>query len=193
MTLAELHEAATELETILRLQTYPIAVKMLKREQDVPKGAQRPLKDLGYHLSTCQMFAMSRRQGMSLAQLKEDMWCVEPVIGFGMGEPPDYFLEGHNRYPGSARTLEAGRTWARAFPRFEVGRYAGIASAPAKSASFEPDMVMVYCDPSQLTQLLITKNWMDGLDVESKLSGHAACVYAVVPTVQTGEWKITSP
>ena len=193
MKLAALHEAAREVESVLRLQTYPLAVKMLRDGGEVPPSARRPLRDLGYRLSTCQAFAMSRRQGTALAQLMEDMWCVEPVIGFGMAEPPQYFLDGNNRYPGTARTPEAGKRWAQAFPRLEVGRYAGVACAPAKSADFDPDVIMIYCDPSQLTQLLIAKNWMDGADVEGRLSGHAACVYAVVPTVQRGEWQITSP
>lgn len=193
MGLARLREAAAGVEAILRLQTLPLAVKMLKSEEEIPEGAKRPLKDLGHHLSTCQLFAMARRQGMILAQLKEDMWCVEPVIGYGMAEAPDYFLEGHNRYPATARTLEAGRAWAQAFPRLKVGEYVGIASAPARAANFEPDLVMLYCDPSQLTQLLIAKNWIDGRDVECGLSGHADCVYAVVPTVQTGQWSIASP
>lgn len=193
MNLKGLREAAGELETMLRPQTYPIAVKMLKSEGEIPNGAKRPLRDLGYHLSTCQVFAMARRQGMALAQLKEDMWCVEPVIGFGMAEAPDYFLDGNNRFPDSASTPEAGRAWAQAFPRLPVGEYVGVAAAPAKVAEFEPDLVMIYCDPSQLTQLLSAKNWIDGLDVDCKLSGHAACVYAVVPTVQADKWQITSP
>jgi uncharacterized protein (DUF169 family) len=193
MDTAATREAAGAMEAILRLQTYPLAIKMLKDEGEVPEGAKRPVKDLGHHLSTCQLFSMSRRQGMSFAQLKEDMWCVEPVLGFGLGEPPEYFLEGYNRYPGTARTLEAGRAWAQAFPRLKVGQYVGIASAPAPEADFEPDMMMVYCDPSQMTQLLIAKNWMDGLDVPCQLSGHAACVYAVVPTVQSDRWNVVSP
>ena len=193
MNLAELREAAAGVEAILRLQTFPLAVKMLKSEDEVPQEAKRPLRDLGYHLSTCQVFSMSRRQGMALAQLKEDMWCVEPVLGYGLAEAPEFFLEGNNRYPGTARTPEAGKAWALAFPRLRPGDYVGVVSAPAKQASFEPDLIMIYCDPSQLTQLLIAKNWMDGLDVDSKLSGHAACVYAVVPTVQTKEWKVISP
>lgn len=193
MDLAEMREAATGIESILRLQSYPIAVKMLRSEEEVPEGAQRPLRDLGHHLSTCQVFSLSRRQGMALAQLMEDMWCVEPVLGFGMAEPPEYFLQGNNRYPGTARTLEAGKAWAQGFPRLRVGEYAGFVSAPARSANFMPDLVMIYCDPSQLTQILIARNWLDGVDPECKLSGHAACVYAVVPTVQTGQWQITSP
>ena len=27
--------------------------------------------------------------------LKEDMWCPEPIICYGLVEPPSYFLEGH--------------------------------------------------------------------------------------------------
>jgi len=193
MELAQLRRAAAEIESVLRLQTHPIAVRMLGDEKEIPAGAKRPLRDLGHHLSTCQALAMSRRQGTAIAQLMEDMWCVEPVIGFGMAEAPEFFLEGNNRYPDSARTPEAGRRWARAFPMLRVGEFVGILSAPATAADFEPHMVIIYCNPAQLTQLLFVKNWMDGVDVETRLSGHAACVYAVVPTIQTGGWQVTSP
>jgi uncharacterized protein (DUF169 family) len=193
MNLLELRSAAEECETILRLQTYPLAVKMLKNGEEIPKGAKRPVKDLGYHLSTCQLFAMVRRQGIALAQLMEDMWCVQPVVGYGLAETPSYFMDGKDRFATSARTPDAGKTWAKAFPRLEAGKYVGVVAAPAKAASFEPDLIMIYCDPSQLTQLLSVKNWLDGLDVTSTLSGHAACVYAVVPTLLTGQWQVTVP
>jgi uncharacterized protein (DUF169 family) len=179
MELEKLHEAAEKVEAILRLQTYPIAIKMPRRGDEIPAGAKMPLRDSGDHLSTCQIFAASRRQGLTMAQLKEDMWCPEPVLGFGLAEASDYFLEGNNRYPATARTAEAGR--------------AGVVSAPAKAAEFEPDLIMIYGDSAQLTQLLNVKNWIDGRDVECRLSGHAACVYAVVPTLTTGQWQVTAP
>jgi hypothetical protein len=47
-----------------------------------------------------------------MAMLKEDHWCFEPVVGYGLGEPPEYFLEGHNRYPRDVETLAAGKTYA---------------------------------------------------------------------------------
>lgn len=188
-----LRDAAEGIEGVLRLKTFPLAVKMLRSEGEIPEGARRPVQDFGYHLSTCQVFAMSRREGMTLAQTKEDMWCFEPAIGLGLAAAPEAFLAGLNRFPKSARTLDAGQTWARALPRLEVGEYVGVVSAPAKTATFEPELVMVYCDPVQLTQLLIVKNWMDGVDIGGRLSGHAACVYAVVPTLQTGHWAVTCP
>ena len=68
-------ETAEEIERRLRLKTFPLAVKMLEKEGAIPEGAVRPKRDLGYHLATCQGFAMSRREGTLLAMLKEDMWC----------------------------------------------------------------------------------------------------------------------
>jgi uncharacterized protein (DUF169 family) len=191
--LRALHGYGEEIERRLRLRTLPIAVKLLEKEADIPKGAVRPKKDLRHHLSTCQSFAMSRREGTLIAMLKEDMWCFEPVIGYGLAEPPQYFLDGHNRFPESVMTLEAGSVWARAFPRLETGKYIGILSGPLATANFEPDLIMMYCQPGQLTLLLYAATCIDGHDIKSTLSGHAACVYSVVPVIQNGKCQVTIP
>ncbi len=188
-----LHDYAEELERKLRLKTFPIAVKLLEREEDIPEGAVRPKRDLGQHMALCVAFSMSRRGGTTLALLKEDMWCFDPVIGLGLAEPPQYFLEGHNRFPESTLTLAAARSWANTFPRLECGHYIGIMTAPLKTASFEPDLVIIYCDSAQLAQLLIAANWKDGHDITSRLSGMSACVYATVPAVQTMDYQVTPP
>ena len=189
----DLKRQALELERLLRLKTYPVAVKMLEKEEDIPHGAKKPMKDLGYHLSLCQAISLARRQGESLALLKEDMWCFEPVLGLGMAEAPQYFLEGNNRYPGTAKTLEAGRNWAQSFPSLKTGRYIGISVAPLATATYVPDLFILYPDGSQLTQLLMAKNWMDGGDITSTLSGHAACVYTIVPALTKKQFQVAVP
>lgn len=135
---------AEEIQKPLALQSPPIAVKMLEKEQDIPEGAKRPKRDFGVCLAQCQAFAFAERNGMSIALLKEDMWCLEPVIGYGLEEHPQYFLEGRNRYPDDVETLEAGANWARGFPRFEAGKYVGIVSGPLATVGFEPDLVVIY-------------------------------------------------
>lgn len=50
-TIKECNRYGQELEKLLRLQTSPIAVKMLESEADIPEGAFRPKKDHGYHLA----------------------------------------------------------------------------------------------------------------------------------------------
>jgi len=193
MKLSVFHEYGEELEKRLRLQTFPLAVKLLEKEEDIPKEAQRPMKDFGYHLALCQGYQLSRRGGTVVAMLTQDMWCFEPVVGYGLKEPPEYFLEGHNRFPRDVKTLEAGANYAREFPRLELGKYIGVVSAPLITATFEPDVVMIYCDPAQLSLLLLGRECKDGFNLKCGLSSHAACVYAVVPAIQNGECQVAIP
>jgi uncharacterized protein (DUF169 family) len=186
-------EYGEELENRLRLKTYPVALKLLKSAQDIPEGAVRPVKDLGYHLSLCQAFEMSRREGKLVAMLKTDHWCCEPVIGYGLGEPPEYFMEGNNRYPRDVATLEAGRHYAEEFPRLDAGTYVGMACSPLRTTPFEPDAVIVYCDSSQLCLLLLGREHKDGYNLKCAISSHAACVYGVIPALQTGECQVAVP
>lgn len=37
------------------------------------------------------------------------------------------------------------------------------------------------------------KNWLDGYDVKTKMSGHAGCVYSVVPVIKDKEITVTCP
>lgn len=177
----------------LGLRSRPIAVKMVRTEEEIPAEAIRPMRDLGHHLSLCQVFSKCRRQGQCFFMGLQDHWCVEPVIGFGYGEPPEYFMSGANRYPASASTMEAGAKWARNMPKLEAGKYLGILCAPWETANFEPDTILIYCDPAQLTHLMISVNWIEGDDVYSQISGHSACVYAVVPAIQKNEFYVTVP
>lgn len=187
------NEYGEELERRVRLKTFPLAVKFLKDEEEIPEEAQRPQRDLDHRLLLCQGFQLSRREGIIVAMLRQDMWCHEPVIGYGLQEPPDYFFEGHTRYPRDEATLEAGSHFAQEFPRLEVGRYVGVVSAPLKSAPFVPDIVMIYCDGVQLSLLLLGRAWQDGYSLKCALSSHAACVYGVVPAVLYEQCQVAVP
>ncbi len=187
------NEYGKRIEEQIKPSSHPMAVKLLESEDDIPEEAKRPKQDYGACISTCQCFALSRMYGETVAQLFEDMWCPEPVIGLGLVEPPQYFLDGHNRYPGGVASLEAGAKWAREFPRLEVGRCMGIVSAPLRTASFEPDVAVIYCNSAQLLRLLLGIAYEDGRDITTVLGGHAACVYAVVPTILKGECQAAVP
>src|SRR3989304_258237 len=88
-TISDFNRYGEELERLLILRTSPIAVKMLEKETDIPEGAVRPKKDRGAHYAQCQAFAMSRRQKLTVAMLKEDNWCFAPLIAYGLVDRPD--------------------------------------------------------------------------------------------------------
>lgn len=176
-TIKEYNRYGEELERSLLLKTSPIAVKMLETEKDIPEGAIRPKRDRGYHLAQCQAFAMTRRQGMTIAMLKEDHWCWAPLLAYGLVEDPhDAFVDAHT-----------------SFPRFEYGKYIGMVTAPLKSASFEPDMVLIYSNTAQLREMIGVPKFQDKTLVKSEFDPIDSCVYSVVPVITGGQYRITLP
>jgi len=189
----DFNRCGEELETRLLLRTSPIAIKMLEREENIPKGAIKPRKDLGAHLGLCQAFAKSRRERVTVAMLKGDNWCFLPVIALGLAKAPDFFLEGQTDFPERVADLEAAKNLARTFPRLEYGKYIGVVSAPLRAATFEPDLVIIYCNSGQLKCLLMGMKYRKGYVVTSNLDPIGACVQCTVPVLQTGDCQVTVP
>jgi uncharacterized protein (DUF169 family) len=175
-TIKEFNLYGEELENILGLQTSPIAVKMLEKETDIPKGAIRPKRDRGYHLAQCQAFAMSRRERTAVAMLKEDNWCPGAVIAYGLVPRPE---------DPAARAQSNGEY-------FEYGKYIGILTAPLKTAGFEPDTVIIYCDTNQLRIMLLSLKIEDRRLVKSNFFPFS-CSNAVVPVILHNEYWINLP
>jgi uncharacterized protein (DUF169 family) len=174
--LSTFNKYGDELETSLLLRTSPIAVKMLEKEEDIPKEAFRPKRDGGYHIAQCQAFGMSRREGKTVAMLKEDHWCPTALMAYGMVEKPDSM---------------AG--WAESFMSFEVGKYVGVLTAPLKSATFMPDVVLIYLNPAQLRGLVLPMTFGGDL---SQVSAHfflPSCGHSVVDPIKTGKYCVVLP
>ena len=175
------------------MRTAPIAVKMLEKEKDIPKEAIRPKRDRGYHLAQCQAFALTRRNRETIAMLKEDSWCWAPLIAFGLVETPEFFLEGNIFYPALVSTLEASKKVSQHTPFFEYGKYIGILSGPMSTASFEPEVVLIYSNTAQLRVMLMAIMYKGGDRVTSEFNPLDSCIYSVVPVIQKGEYRITLP
>jgi uncharacterized protein (DUF169 family) len=176
-TIKDYNRFGEELEKSLLLRTSPIAIKMLTDESEIPEGAVRPKRDKGYHLAQCQAFAMSRRQRVTIAMLKEDHWCWAPLLAYGLVEDPhDAFVDAHT-----------------CFPRFKFGKYIGIMSGPLKSANFEPDMVLIYSNTAQLREMIAIPKSQEKQLVKSEFDPIDSCVYSVVPVITGRQYRITLP
>lgn len=193
MDLKDIHEMGTELEHWLRMRAHPLSIKMLKNRDEVPEGAIIPTRDWGHKYSQCQAWAKSQRDGMTIAMFKEDSWCPEPVVGYGFAERIPHFLEGHHRYPDSVRDLKSASVWCNNMPCFEYGKYQGIVSAPVNTCNFMPDLIVMHVNGMMTSQLMIIKNWIDGKDVYTQISGHAVCVYSVVPALSKHDCSVAIP
>ena len=187
-----INKYGTDLLNMLVLRTYPIAIKMLKDESEIPQGALRPKKDLGEHYSACQAFGIVRRRGTSLAMFIEDHWCFEPIIGYGLAEAPKEFFEGS----GSdffIQDKKAAKERNNSIPILPHGKYAGMVMAPLHKANFVPDLTVIYCNATQLRHMLFAMMRKNGYRVQSTIDPLWSCVYSVVPSLLTGECEVTVP
>jgi uncharacterized protein (DUF169 family) len=187
-----MNKYGSDLLNMLVLRTYPIAIKMLKDESEIPKGAVRPKKDLGEHYSACQVNGIVRRRGTSIAMFIEDHWCFEPIIGYGLVEMPEEFKEG----AGSdffTRDKKAAKERNNSIPVLPYGKYAGMVLAPLHKANFDPDLTVIYCNATQLRHMLFAMMLKNGYRVTSTIDPLWSCVFSVAPPLLTGECVVNVP
>jgi uncharacterized protein (DUF169 family) len=135
------------------------------------------MRDRGQHLSQCQAWALSRRRGETVAMLKEDSWCFAPLIAYGLVDQPD------------DPVIRKFTT----FPSFERGRYVGIVSAPLKTASFEPDVVIIYSDVAQIRNMLMPVHYKTANNPVASFFFPPSCAYAVVPVMSGSKYMVALP
>jgi uncharacterized protein (DUF169 family) len=174
-TIRELNQYGEDLEKMLILRSSPIAVKMLEKESEIPKEAIRPKRDRRYHLAQCQAFALSRRDGTTVAMLKEDHWCPTALMAYGMVKRP-----------------ESVEKWSHPYECFEVGKYIGIVSAPLKKATYIPDVILIYAKPAQLRGLLLSMK----VEEVPQVAGHffpPSCGWSIVNPMRTDKYWVVIP
>jgi uncharacterized protein (DUF169 family) len=192
--LEKINKYSLDIESLLRLKTPPIGVKFIKSENEIPENALRPKRDKGIHLAQCQAFAMSRREGETVAILKEDQYCWAPLVAYGLASP-DVIDAGINDAPDSVKgILKWTRELADALPSLPTGEYIGILSAPLNTARFIPDVILIYFNNGQLRSSLMALKFARGeYHVDSDIEPFDSCVYSVVPVFLSGNYRVTFP
>ncbi len=191
--LEKMNKYGEEIEQLLRLKTSPIAIKFIENEDEIPEGAVRPKKDMGVHLAFCQALAMSRREGKTMAMLKEDHWCWAPLIAYGLVDSSAISFDGDDIDPEMKGILEWVKGLSDALPSFPVRKYTGVMSAPLKTAEFVPDAVMIYSNNGQLRGMIMALKFGKGISPEADLEAFDSCVYALVPLFKNGKYRVTFP
>ena len=193
ISIAEVNQMGKAIESWLRMRVHPIAFKLIKNENEIPKQALIPSRDIGKKLNLCQAFSMVQREGATVAMRLDDHWCFEPVIGLGFAERIPKFLSGYHRYPDSVRDMEAAAHWCRNMPHLNREGQIGLLMAPVHACEFMPDVIVMHINGMMASQMMIVKNWMDGGDISCQISGHAGCVYAIVPALKNQNCHIAIP
>ncbi len=186
-------EACTILERYLRPACFPLGLKLLEREEDIPPRVRRPLQDLGIRVATCQLWAIARRYGWTLAAGRDDLACPPGKIVLGVEPVVPYYLEGHLCAGMYTATAEAGARSEAVTPRLPYGKYRALLAAPLSRIPAEPDVVLVYGNPAQVLLLTAAALYRQGGRLESSFGARLDCADILPGTLQAGRPQVILP
>ena len=179
------------LEKILRPQTYPLAVKLVKDKSEFPEKTRRPEQKI----AVCQALTISRRYGWTMGITEEDSGCPAVSMAYGwtkiVDEPTlvQFFLGA-----GYASDEAAAKTIVENLDRLEPGKYGGVVISPLTRTKIVPDVILVYGNPAQIMRLIQGAMHKEGKKVKSELAGMvASCTGGIVRTFNTGECQVVIP
>jgi uncharacterized protein (DUF169 family) len=185
---------AEAIDRYIRPGTYPVAVRLLRRDEEVPAGYQEPAQAYGQRIALCQAAFLARRLGAYIVVAEQDQACPAGHIAMGFAEPPAFWLEGHfDLAAGRTSTLEAAAAMAGSVFRFQPGEYSRVAFAPIHKAAFEPDLVLIYGNTLQATMLGMGARHKDGEPLRSTTPARFGCADSIVKTVQTRRCHLVLP
>ena len=188
-TVSELDQA---LSTYFRPLTFPMAIKMLKSEAEIPEKTRRPYKQTGKKVAICQGIGMARKYGWAVAMGKEDMACALGAAPFGFFQDIEFYNEGNLAAGMFTASKEIGKKEEDLVNRFDFGTYSHILVAPLNRTAFEPDLYMVYGNPAQIMRLIQGALYNEGGAIKSSAMGRLGCS-AIITAIQEGECRYIVP
>ena len=190
--MADLNEVTQALDTYIRPLTFPLAIKMLKSEAEIPEKTRRPFQQMKIKVAICQGIGMARKLGWAVAMGKEDMQCALGAAPFGFFKDIEFFNEGNIAAGMFTASKEIGKKEEDLIDRFEHGRYSHIMVAPLNRTAFEPDLFMVYGNPAQMMRLIQGALYNEGGAVSSSSMGRLGCA-SIITVINTGECRYVVP
>lgn len=200
-TREELAILDTRYQKALRLNHYPVAVKMLKDAKELDELTDvkgRPLRKVsGIRYTFCQAIAQARYMGTVVASDAEGVsMCTAAASFLGFRDLPEDLMTWE--YPdGYVRmyftTEEVARKNLASVPRFPRGTYAAVLLAPLERMPVDPDVVVFFGNSAQIMAVFYGWNYDKGERLDNGFCGMAACLDMIVEPMQTGKPRFIIP
>jgi uncharacterized protein (DUF169 family) len=184
---------ARELDDFLRTATFPLGIKVVKTEAEIPAKAKRPHRDMKLGVTICQGISMARRYGWTVAMGREDLSCPIAATAFGFEPVLPYYEEGTLACGMYTDSLKNGSITEADVPKFTAEESGYVVVGPLSRIDFEPDTVLVYGNSAQVMRLVAGALYQRGGSIPSTFSARADCADIVIKTVQTGEPQVILP
>ncbi|MCQ1535680.1 hypothetical protein FTO70_08305 [Methanosarcina sp. KYL-1] len=186
----EINGYGKEIIELLKLETSPVAVALVPKDEEIPAGVQRIEEGMKH----CQMVDRVRNTKEEFYTLLDDQTCKGGAAALGLGHMPPKLASGefyHEKLK-HFKTLEASKKTLERVPMLEAESILSAIYAPLESASFMPDVVVIICSPKQVMLLTQAILYNEGGRVEAEFAGkQSLCSDAVAEPYLSGKIGIT--
>lgn len=194
--MAKWSDLGDDLRDQFRLKTYPIGFKRFENPDELDKIPN--LRRIDHFFVFCQMIAQARRWGITVGAKNTDSMFIHCAMIHGLkAVRPEMLL---TPPPGTAMPEGVGRyvsDWEdntkrnKAFPRIPVG--GGVVLAPLSTITFDPDVILVYGDPSQIIMMIQSMQKDEFERFEFACIGESSCADSLADCYLTGKPKVGLP
>lgn len=180
--LEKFHELGKKIEKYVRPATFPLAIKLIKDESEIPAGCKRPSTDLKLQNFICQNFKMARTYGWTMAVLPEDCNCLlaRGVYGWDPIEPESLVWKAKFEVGLYSKDVETSRKLERHLFLLE-NKFKGLVISPLVWTKVEPDVVLIYCLPAQAMRFIQSYLYSEGGVLEFTDAGRIGSCHMGVP------------
>ncbi|MBI4302021.1 MAG: DUF169 domain-containing protein [Chloroflexi bacterium] len=184
-------DLARNLETFLRLRTFPLAWRRLEREEDLEKI--RRVRRYQHRYTWCQAVTVARTAGWTVGiTAKDENVCRFKNIA-GLVPPSVEELSGRAFASYYLKTLEDAKKQAEATVRIPPDGYEAMVIAPLASEKFDPEVVVVYGNAAQMMFLGYALQWTDYERLQFFFVGEGACADSFAQCYISGKPALAIP
>ncbi len=161
--LKRFREAGHVFERLLRLSSFPLAIKLVKDTTELPLNCKSPQKDLNTKNFLCQNFKISRTYGWTMAIMNEDCVCKLARMVFGWDPYTKEMEEWAHQFNVGlySKDLETSKKLEKEL-FFLKEKYEGVVISPLTRTKIIPDVIQIYCLPAQAMRLIQAYLYMEG-------------------------------
>jgi len=180
-------ETTHELERLLRLKTYPLAIKHLKKKEDIKNiPGVRMVEE--YH-TFCQLVGQSRKTGFTTVSVPEDNPICAHMLGL-IKAPKEKWNERVGVWFENKDAAEAQYENISTFP---FNGHEAVAISPLSSEKFDPELILVHANPAQMHLLMCAFVYKDYFCWESTFVGETSCSDTLAKAYNTGKPALSIP
>lgn len=179
------------MEQLLRLRSFPVALKMLEKKEDL--GAIPFMRRPQHKLTLCQLISLVRNFDWTVGAEAADFTYPTCASIIGLRDIPEHYKDGTFRSIVWVKNRADGKKYEAGIPRLPLGKYEAVALAPLVYKPFDPDIALIYANPAQM-MLLINALQVEQYEVMNFFCvGESSCSDAIARCYLNGKPSLTIP